>query len=51
MKSYDKPKMTVAYFRTENIVAASGTVTNKLFDGGKDGQPMTDSYGNMFGDK
>ncbi len=52
MKNYIKPEMTVSLFRAEDIITASGTPSpNTLVDGGAEGQPMTDSYGNMFSDK
>ncbi len=51
MKNYVKPEMTVSLFIAENIITASGTATNKLIDGGSNGEPMTESYGSVFGGK
>ena len=49
MKNYVKPEMTVLLFSTEDIITASSTAPNTLVDGGGNGQPVSESYGSMFG--
>ncbi len=50
MRSYFKPSIDIHLFSVQDVITASGT-TPELINKGENGEPMTGSFGSMFGDK
>ncbi len=46
MKKYTKPSIDICAFNTEDIITVSAV---KLKNGGENGQPLSESFGTLFG--
>ncbi len=47
MKKYTKPSIDVYAINTEDIITVSAV---KLKNGGENGQPLSESFGTLFGE-
>ncbi len=46
MKKYERPNIDVYVINTEDIITVSAV---KLKNGGENGQPLSESFGSLFG--